>query len=260
MPRRAGYVIDFIDEDRRHFEGAWNTIEDAAIRTLRSLDMHPEDPPSDADRRSIVDLVALHMVRGHGAQTYWEASRRRIVPERLAAVADGPAVREAAALAGKDPLAYAVSLTDGWEDQLRHGGRTFGEILLELLPSVASTLHSWDFTMVRSPNHDIIAPDVACVTVDDQAGRVGVLGGVGLNDTSRLLMPMAPDQVVVLRPRPLSTKVGVLNASEASAINGLLTRAAIKRAWVRPSGGSVEGEVAAVWRTQTDPPRPFELR
>lgn len=253
VPRRTGYFIDFIDEDRQHFESKWSSIEDAAITALRSLDVRTHARATEAEQHAIVDLLALHVVRGHGTRTYWEAAHRRVAPRRLAAIADGPAVREAAAVAGIEPIEFAAALTHGWDDPLRHGGRAFGEILVELLTTVSSTLRAWGFTVTSPIGGDVIAPDVACVTVDDQRGAVGVLGGVGLNSATTLLMPVGPGQLIVLRPRDSHLVNREVVRNDAVFINELLARAAIQRVWARP-GGISSAQIAEIWRTQTDPP------
>jgi hypothetical protein len=255
-PRRAGYVIDFIDQDRQRFEETWSKVEGDAIVSLRALDGLQHAAPNQAARTTIVDLVALHVVRGYGAKTYWEASHRKQWPRRLASLADLPAVQEAASIIGMEPLAYATELAKSWEDPLRHAGTAFGEVLIEVLAGVTSTLRTWDFELIRSPDRDIVAPDVAAVTIDDQSDRIGVLGGVGLHKASRLIMPVGPEQIVVLRPQPPTRRNGPLDASEADGINRLLARAAIERVWIRP-GAAVHADLVETWRHQIDPPFRF---
>ncbi|MCU1494502.1 MAG: hypothetical protein JWO62_2266 [Acidimicrobiaceae bacterium] len=235
-----GNEFHFIPIDSKAAEKLWQTVEsrindpiDSALagRTL-----------TIAQERLLKDYVALHFARNPQLLEVHHKSVKSAVENQLEELARTPFAAAAfyrktglhvAQLGGEAARIGARELQGRFTD-LYERGALFRLTAQRIFEDVKDRIDPLGVELVTpaSPSKEFLVGDVPALTVQEATGRVGVLGGVAVDEAEYLFMALAPQLVVALGP---SDGYSSADDTRVDRLNNFQVNGARERVFFRPS-------------------------
>lgn len=246
-PEKSAFVPNFINpQHAASMEKHWSSIEDRAPKALSSVDQGTlfSDPNS---LRTIVDLIALHLMRSHQYHALWQQFRlghlQSAKGQRLLDWIDNPRFLDGIFrdLTGLQPVGieareiarnYCLGLLRAFDA----GEAAFAEHLRDSYDRTRVILSFSELSIGTIDADDLIISDVPAVTFNVDGFRVGFAAGVPLHPDSQICMPLGPRHLAITRG---SSTYSQLHSSAVAGANMVQLLSAKKHAFARPGSDRI---------------------
>ncbi len=239
-PNGFGYVTNFVRYASKSLEELWQTVEnklDNAIAACsdRSIFDHPEHV------RTIKDAIALHLVRSVHTRPFlddlWtknlDALRARFLDSHHDLLAAEFTKRYGLLPGGPKCLEMVLDEALAPHLALKEADAYFRDSLERLFQLARTNLDSRGLEVSTPATGEFLIGDAPAIAVGND-GRLGLLGGVGVNTAKTIALPLGPH---LLASTGDTDSFLVLDPARTAHVNQWQVFSAASRAFCRPGSG-----------------------
>ena len=225
-------------------EQLWKETEDKMHDALAALDAGVLFE-NKSYVNTIKDSIALHFARSKATRVVhyrvWEeavaASRRRWMTEWRPRLEYEFYKEKGFCAAGNEALTAFVNELLELSMSLADSGALFRERLEHLYRQARLRTDNAELEIFTADDDEFVIGDVPALTVRNDRGEVGVLGGISMDDAQSVFLPLGPRHVAALGKVNITAQ---LTAEQVKVTNNRQLLGAIEYVYLRPGSGLKE--------------------
>ncbi|MGO8872141.1 MAG: DUF4238 domain-containing protein [Acidimicrobiales bacterium] len=247
----VAYMEHFVAVDSRATEKLWQKVENALgpaidVALRRAV-------PKPAQRSTLQDAVALHLVRNPQTITAHVTAFETAAARQMELLIDTPFAEEAfrrhtggLVAAGPEARRIGIQKAQGRLRDIEMSGGLFRLTVERLYEKVCDRFKGRGLAILTpaSPSREFLLGDVPAVTYNTTTGAAGLAEGVVVDQADEIVMPLAPGLLVAIGPPDGARSI---SDAEVDHYNRLQVRAARDFVMYRPSGTHLAAQMA-IWR------------
>jgi hypothetical protein len=229
-------------------EAKWAAVESQCLPVIRC----GATGPTDCFRKSVVELVAMHIVRSHGFEGIFQTAAEFEMAELVKHSEENPEVIEAFCFDfGRAPAAGEITFcTRLLASDFLATRKLRTDLMWENFERLRTLFrnHSIQIIEVASDIPGLILPDTPIVHYDSRSGRTGFVSGLPIDEADLVLVPLTRHRAACLSSEPVAP-LTITTISDLRCLNALLIKAALHKFACHPDDRS---ESDATWRSRNE--------
>ncbi len=213
-PKAAGKVVDFVPFASASMEKVWSEVEQRLPQALALCDRDAlyDDPAAVA---TIRDAIALHLARSRQTRLVHVQGYRLTRAAFRASTPDS--LLDALFLSRHGlhvPPGYSAMREMAFDELVQDTDENFssGALLRARIQMIFEDVQAWfakphrEIEIIKAAEGSFLIGDVPALTLG-RNGEIGVLGGAPIGDAYTIIMPISPQRVLAIGPKPEVTAV-----------------------------------------------------